>query len=92
MKGKTVAVQCSPTAGECCHKGCQFKNNQTICDHGHDCRERSFCTGQNASCILTAPKPDYLTPCMNNTRTCFKGECTASICKHFNLEVSGCLR
>ncbi|KAL5110301.1 hypothetical protein TcWFU_004769 [Taenia crassiceps] len=76
----TVKVRCSPTAGECCTSGCQYRDSKHLCRSAGECHKASYCSGNSAQCPPPVNIPDG-TPCMNHTRICKLGECLGSVCE-----------
>ncbi|ESO05288.1 hypothetical protein HELRODRAFT_191436 [Helobdella robusta] len=77
--------------GPCCNADtCSFieQARNVSCKQSTDCTEQAFCeyplflelfTGRQAKCPQPPYKPDG-SECNENTRICFKGECSQSIC------------
>ncbi|XP_077564931.1 disintegrin and metalloproteinase domain-containing protein 10 homolog [Haemaphysalis longicornis] len=75
---------CSPSAGHCCEQDCTFSDSSKVCNPPTECRNESFCTGDNATCPQGAPVAN-MTGCNNNTQVCVSGECEGSVCLMYGL-------
>ncbi|KAK3533260.1 hypothetical protein QTP70_014330 [Hemibagrus guttatus] len=82
-------TQCSPSQGLCCSSGCVFKTSGLLCEEDSECRMKSMCTGNSATCPQPAAKPN-LTMCSLGTRVCHNGECSQSLCVLHGLEQCDC--
>ena len=55
-----------------------------------ECTKRSICMGNSSACPKPIPKPDYYTPCNENTQVCHEGKCMISICEHPHIGRNEC--